>query len=122
MAGAPFIEIDRVSKSFDGGRSFAVREVSLEVPRGAFVALVGASGSGKTTTLKMVNRLAEPDSGEVRIEGRPVGEARAPELRRSIGYVFQGVGLFPHLSVAENIGVTPKLLGWTAAEIASSRG
>jgi len=118
MAGAPFIEIDRVSKSFDGGRSFAVSDVSLEVPQGAFVALVGASGSGKTTTLKTVNRLAEPDSGEVRIEGRPVGEAKAPLLRRSIGYVFQGVGLFPHLSVAENIGITPKLLGWPKAEIA----
>ena len=119
MAGAPFIEIDGVSKSFDGGRSFAVREVSLAVPQGAFVALVGASGSGKTTTLKTVNRLAEPDSGEVRIEGRPVGAGRAALLRRSIGYVFQGVGLFPHLSVAENIGITPKLLGWSDAEIAA---
>ena len=117
MAGA-LIQLDKVGKSFDGGRSFAVCDVDLGVAEGAFVALVGASGSGKTTTLKMINRLAEPDRGEVRIAGRAVGQASAPELRRTIGYVFQGVGLFPHMSVAENIGITPALLGWPAAEIA----
>ena len=118
MAGA-LIELDRVGRSFDGGRSFAVSDVSLSIDAGALVALVGASGSGKTTTLKMINRLAEPDRGEVRIGGRPVREASAPELRRTIGYVFQGIGLFPHMSVAENIGVTPDLLGRPAAEIAA---
>ncbi len=117
MAGAALIEIDRISKSFDGGRNFAVRDVSVNAAPGEFVVLVGTSGSGKTTTLKSVNRLAEPDAGEVRIEGRPVGAGPAPLLRRSIGYVFQGIGLFPHLSVAENIGVTPRLLGWPDAEI-----
>ncbi len=114
---AAIIVLDRVSKSFDGGRTFAVREVSLQVEQGAFVCLVGASGSGKTTTLKMINRLAEPDAGEVRVEGQPASAVAPYELRRRIGYVFQGIGLFPHLSVAENIGVTPDLLGWPPAEI-----
>ena len=118
MAGA-LIELDKVGRSFDGGRSFAVSDVSLSIDAGALVALVGASGSGKTTTLKMINRLAEPDRGEVRIGGRPVREASAPALRRTIGYVFQGIGLFPHMTVAENIGITPALLGWPAAEIAA---
>jgi osmoprotectant transport system ATP-binding protein len=111
------IELDGVSKSFDGGRSFAVAEVSLSVPKGAFVALVGFSGSGKTTTLKMINRLIEPDRGEVRVEGRPVGAEPPSELRRRIGYVFQGIGLFPHMTVAENIGITPALLGWPKPRI-----
>src|SRR5215468_990482 len=92
---AAFIEIDRISKTFDGGRTFAVREVSLQVEAGAFLAFIGASGSGKTTTLKSINRLIEPDSGEVRIAGDPIGEEQAPALRRRIGYVFQGIGLFP---------------------------
>jgi len=115
---AALIEIDRIAKSFDGGRSFAVREASLTVPAGTFVALVGASGSGKTTTLKVINRLIEPDRGEVRIEGMPVAKIEAPVLRRRIGYVFQGIGLFPHLRISENIGITPKLLGWPPPEIA----
>ena len=116
-AGGAIIELRGVGKSFDGGRSVAVDAVSLTVGSGAFLALVGASGSGKTTTLKMINRLAEPDHGEVLIEGAPAGDLPAAELRRRIGYVFQGIGLFPHLSVAENIGITPSLLGWSRADI-----
>ena len=112
---APFIEIDRLCKSFDGGRRFAVHDVTLQVELGLFVALVGASGSGKTTTLKFINRLLEPDSGTVRIDGEPVGVADAATLRRHIGYVFQGIGLFPHMSVGENIAITPQLLGWPRA-------
>ena len=113
------IVFDCVSKSYDGGRTFAVREVSLTVAEGAFVAVVGASGSGKTTLVKMINRLVEPDRGVVSIAGAPVNAQDAPTLRRGVGYVFQGVGLFPHLSVAENVGVTPSLLGWPKAEIAA---
>ncbi len=113
------IVFDRVSKSYDGGRTFAVREVNLSIAEGAFVAVVGASGSGKTTLVKTVNRLVEPDSGAVTIAGAPVDAQDAAVLRRGVGYVFQGVGLFPHMSVAENIGVTPSLLGWPKAEIAA---
>ena len=117
MTGGAIIELKNVGRSFDGGRSFAVEGVSLAVAEGAFVALVGASGSGKTTTLKMINRLVEPDRGEVLVEGGPASALPAAELRRRIGYVFQGIGLFPHLSVAENIGITPALLGWSRADI-----
>jgi osmoprotectant transport system ATP-binding protein len=113
------IALERVSRTFDGGRSFAVREVSLAVARREFVVLVGDSGSGKTTLLKMINRLIEPDAGRILIEGSDTREAEPHDLRRRIGYVFQRVGLFPHLSVSENIGVTPRLLGWKAPEIAS---
>ena len=117
MPGGGIIELRDVGRSFDGGRSFAVDGVSLQINEGEFLALVGSSGSGKTTTLKMINRLAEPDRGEVLVEGRPAADLAAAELRRRIGYVFQGIGLFPHMTVAENIGITPALLGWTRADI-----
>jgi osmoprotectant transport system ATP-binding protein len=113
------IEIDKVCKSFDGGRTFAVRDATIAIAAGSFIAVVGTSGSGKTTTLKFINRLVEPDSGEVRIEGVRVGSIDAPTLRRRIGYVFQGIGLFPHMRVGENIGITPQLLGWQRTEIAA---
>ena len=116
-ASVPCIEIDAVSKSFDGGRSFVVSNASLDVKQGSLVALVGSSGSGKTTLLKTINRLVDPDAGEVRIDGVPVSVAEPPTLRRSIGYVFQGIGLFPHMRVAENIAVTLGLLGWQVNEI-----
>ena len=103
MTNSALIEIDKVCKSFDGGRTFAVRDATIGIAAGAFIAVVGASGSGKTTTLKIINGLVEPDSGEVRIEGVRVGAVDAPTLRRSIGYVFQGIGLFPHMRVGENI-------------------
>jgi osmoprotectant transport system ATP-binding protein len=108
----PVIEIDRMTKCFAGARSPAVRDLSLTVEGGRLVALVGASGSGKTTTLKTINRLIEPDSGEIRVEGHRIRSVNAPELRRRIGYVFQDIGLFPHLRIGENIGITPQLLGW----------
>ena len=111
------ISLRQVSKSFDGGRTFAVREVTLEVAERAFVAIAGDSGSGKTTLLKMINRLVDAEGGAVVVAGKPV-DADAPySLRRRIGYVFQGIGLFPHLNVAENIGITPRLLGWAEADI-----
>jgi osmoprotectant transport system ATP-binding protein len=112
----PMITLEGVSKSFDGGRTQAVAGVTLLVAPGAFVALVGGSGSGKTTLLKTINRLIVPDSGSVRVAGEAVDAAEPHELRRRIGYVFQEVGLFPHLSVAENIAITPKLLGQAKAE------
>jgi osmoprotectant transport system ATP-binding protein len=117
MTSPPAITLRGVRKSFDGGASFAVDDVSLEIAAGEFLAIIGGSGSGKTTTLRMINRLIEPDAGEVLIEGRSAFETPAHELRRRMGYVIQGVGLFPHLTIAENIAVTPKLLGWTREEI-----
>jgi osmoprotectant transport system ATP-binding protein len=108
-----------LGKSFDGGRTWAVKDLSLEVARGEFLALIGGSGSGKTTLLKMINRLIEPDAGEVRIDGALNTATPAAELRRGIGYVFQGAGLFPHMTLAENVAVTPRLLGWSEAEIAA---
>ena len=113
------IEIDKVSKSFDRGRTIAVAEASLAVEPGAFIAVVGKSGAGKTTLLKFINRLVEPDQGDVRIEGTRIRSIDAPTLRRSIGYVFQGIGLFPHMRVGENIAVTPQLLGWGPNAIAT---
>jgi osmoprotectant transport system ATP-binding protein len=112
------IVLDRVSKSFDGGK-MAVQDVSLEVPRGQMLVLLGGSGSGKTTTLKMINRLIEPTSGRILVNGQNVLEANPIRLRRSIGYVIQGSGLFPHMTVAQNIALVPKLLHWPADKIAS---
>ncbi|KKC27248.1 ATP-binding cassette domain-containing protein [Sphingomonas sp. SRS2] len=97
------------------GDATAVDSVTLDIAGGSFVALVGESGSGKSTMLKMINRLQEPDTGTVSLNGRPVGEGEAYELRRRIGYVFQSVGLFPHLSVGENVGIGLRLLGQTSA-------
>ncbi|HVO10011.1 MAG TPA: ATP-binding cassette domain-containing protein [Vicinamibacteria bacterium] len=94
------------------GSTPAVDGVSFHVGAGELLALVGASGSGKTTTLKMINRLVEPDAGRVVVEGRDALSLPPHLLRRGIGYVFQGVGLFPHLSVADNVAVPLALLGW----------
>ena len=113
------IELVHVSLSYDGGHTHALSDVSLAIAAGSFVAMVGASGSGKTTAMKLINRLNEADTGEVLFLGEPVGHFDAPELRRQIGYVFQGVGLFPHMTIAENIGITPQLLGWPKADIAA---
>src|SRR3954451_24363193 len=116
------IDIDSVGLSFDGGASYAVRDVTLSVRRGEFLALVGSSGSGKTSLLKMINGLILPSSGTISFEGRDVAQQNGPELRRRIGYVFQGIGLFPHMSVAENIGITPLLLGWSREQIDARTG
>jgi len=94
-----------------------VRALTLAVADREFLVLIGESGSGKTTTLNMINRLIEPSAGVIRVDGEDVLAVDAVSLRRRMGYVFQGAGLFPHLTVAENIAVTPKLLDWPRAEI-----
>jgi osmoprotectant transport system ATP-binding protein len=104
-----------VTKSF--GPLRAVDDVSLDVAEGEFLAIVGSSGSGKTTLLRLANRLIEADGGTITLEGEDVQNIDPVALRRRIGYVFQSGGLFPHLSVADNIGITPKLLGTPAVEI-----
>jgi len=111
----PVVELRDVTKRY--GAHVALGGVSLTVTAGEFVALVGGSGSGKTTLLKTINGLVAPDAGEARIGGRPVGDEPAHALRRRIGYVFQEIGLFPHMTVAENIGVVPRLLAWDAPRI-----
>ena len=112
------ISFDNVSKRY-GGAAPVLDRVSLDVREREFLAIVGPSGSGKTTLLRLVNRLIDPSAGTVRVEGQDVQTVDAVTLRRRIGYVFQGVGLFPHLSVAENIGITPRLLGWEKRRIAA---
>lgn len=107
------IALDALTKRF--GDTTAVDGLSLEVARGELLVLLGGSGCGKTTTLKMVNRLVEPSSGRVVIDGEDTAELSGPALRRRIGYCFQQIGLFPHLTVAENVAITPSLLGWDAA-------
>jgi osmoprotectant transport system ATP-binding protein len=109
------IELVALSKHY-GGRP-VVDHLDLRVESGELLVLCGGSGSGKTTTLEMVNRLTPPSAGCVRIRGRDTRELPGHELRRRIGYCFQQVGLFPHLTVAENVGVTPELLGWDTARI-----
>jgi osmoprotectant transport system ATP-binding protein len=122
-ATPPLIAFAHVGKSFDGGPGakpvLAVNDVSLDVAQGEFLAIVGGSGSGKTTLLRLANRLIEADSGTITIEGEDVRAADPIRLRRRIGYVFQSGGLFPHMNVADNIGITPKLIGTPAAEISS---
>ena len=119
MQRAAMIAFARVSKSFDGGRVKAVDDVSLDVAEGEFLAIVGGSGSGKTTLLRLANRLIEADSGHIEVEGADVKTVDPIGLRRRVGYVFQSGGLFPHISVASNIGITPKLLGTPAADISA---
>ena len=111
------IEIVNLSKAYAGSGAQAVRALNLCVAQGEFLALIGPSGSGKTTTLNMINRLVEPDGGEIRIDQRNVLDGDPVQLRRGIGYVFQEAGLFPHMTVAENIAVTPRLLGWEEPRI-----
>ncbi|MBX7494849.1 ATP-binding cassette domain-containing protein [Qipengyuania sp. 6B39] len=103
------LEFFEVRKSY--GPTEAVRGVSLAIPKGQFVALVGASGSGKSTLLKTVNRLVDLDGGSVLFEGANVAGLPLPALRRRVGYVFQSIGLFPHMTVAENIAIGPRLAG-----------
>jgi osmoprotectant transport system ATP-binding protein len=106
----PSVAFDGVAKRYPGG-TVAVDAVSLEIAGGSFVALVGASGSGKSTLLKMVNRLIEPSAGTIAIGSEHVTAAEPHALRRRIGYVFQNIGLFPHMTVADNIGIGLRLAG-----------
>ncbi|WP_411286638.1 ATP-binding cassette domain-containing protein [Phenylobacterium sp.] len=116
--GEAVIELAGVEKRYGGATALA--GVSLTVARSEFVALVGGSGSGKTTLLKTINGLVRPDAGAVMVQGEDLATVQPFRLRRRIGYVFQEIGLFPHLSVAENIAITPKLLGWDRTRIAAS--
>ncbi|HEY9682647.1 MAG TPA: ATP-binding cassette domain-containing protein [Oculatellaceae cyanobacterium] len=110
------IELKNVSKTYDGGKTFSVKELNLTVDDNEFLVFLGSSGSGKSTTLKMINRLIEPSHGSIFLDGKSILELDIVQLRRSIGYVFQGIGLFPHMTIFENVSIVPKLLGWTLAK------
>jgi len=111
------IEFVHVTKRFPGQQRPAVSDLCLRIEAGQICCLVGPSGGGKTTTMKLVNRLVEPTEGDILIGGRSVRTLNPVELRRGIGYVIQETGLFPHMTVAENIAVVPRLLGWPKAQI-----
>ncbi|MCA0903217.1 ATP-binding cassette domain-containing protein [Qipengyuania aquimaris] len=104
-----YLSFDNVSRRF--GAVTAVDSVTLDIPKGGFVALVGASGSGKSTLLKTVNRLIDPSGGNIVLGGHNVEDIALPALRRRIGYVFQSIGLFPHMDVGQNIAIGPRLSG-----------
>lgn len=111
------IELIDIAKSYDGGHSWAIERLSLHVRRGEFLVLLGESGCGKTTTLKMINRLIEPTRGRIEVDGQNILALDATVLRRRIGYVLQNVGLFPHMTIAGNVAVVPQLLGWRRGDI-----
>jgi osmoprotectant transport system ATP-binding protein len=114
--GEPMIRLDSVSKRYPDG-TVAVGDLSLDVPTGEVVMFVGPSGCGKTTTMKMINRLIEPSSGRIVLDGEDVTRVSPVALRRRIGYVIQQVGLFPHRTIADNVGTVPALLHWDRARI-----
>jgi osmoprotectant transport system ATP-binding protein len=110
------IQLSHISKSFTN-KTLVVDNLELEVREGELLILLGESGCGKTTTLKMINRLIEPTSGRITVDGNDVMSVEPSELRRRIGYVFQGIGLFPHMTIGENVSVVLRLLRWEKADI-----
>jgi osmoprotectant transport system ATP-binding protein len=116
--GGRMIRLENVSKTFPGTARPAVDGLDLDVPGGTTCVLIGPSGCGKTTTMRIVNRLIEPDQGRIVVEGEDVTRSDAVELRRRIGYVIQQVGLFPHMTIAQNVATVPQLLGWPQERIA----
>jgi osmoprotectant transport system ATP-binding protein len=116
--GRGMIRLENVSKAFPGSARPAVDRLDLDVPGGTTCVLIGPSGCGKTTSMRIVNRLIEPTSGRIVVEGQDVTRADPVELRRRIGYVIQQVGLFPHMTIAQNVATVPQLLGWPGPRIA----
>ncbi|HZO35964.1 MAG TPA: ABC transporter ATP-binding protein [Solirubrobacteraceae bacterium] len=112
------LELRDVAKRYPGQREPAIPGLSLTVPAGEICALVGPSGSGKTTALRLINRMVAPTGGDILLGGRSVLDRPANELRREIGYVIQQIGLFPHLTIADNVAAVPRLLGWSRDRIA----
>jgi osmoprotectant transport system ATP-binding protein len=111
------IYLEDLSKVFPGQNEPAVDDLSMEIYEGEIVVFVGPSGCGKTTTMKMINRLIEPSSGRIFLEGEDVTGVNPDHLRRRIGYVIQQIGLFPHMTIADNIATVPRMLGWEKSRI-----
>ncbi|MGG6313098.1 ABC transporter ATP-binding protein [Paenibacillus macerans] len=111
------IEFNNVSKKYNQAGYYAVDHVSLSIEEGEFITILGSSGSGKTTLLKMINRLYEPNEGTIRLFGEDIATVDPVIVRRRIGYVIQQVGLFPHMTIAQNIATVPKLLKWSKPDI-----
>ena len=109
------IKFRNINKSF--GDKEIIKDLSFDIEEGQFITILGSSGSGKTTTLKMVNRLIEPNSGQIEINDKEIKEYDLIELRRKIGYVVQQIGLFPHITIEKNIATVPELLGWEPEKI-----
>lgn len=108
------ISLKHVSKSFDDGQHFAINDVSFDIHEGETLVLLGSSGCGKTTLLKLTNRLLDLTSGTIEVDGKDIASQDPIALRRSMGYVFQGIGLFPHMTVGENVAMVPRLIGWSS--------
>lgn len=115
IGGLLLLKLEHVSKLYTGGKA-AVRDFSLDIDQGEFICIIGPSGCGKTTTLKMINRLIEPTKGTVYLNGEDILKKNPIQLRRQIGYVIQQIGLFPHMTIGENIALVPKLLKWPSAK------
>ena len=112
MRAMPIIQYDSVCKKFMGSGKMAVDHVSARIEKGEFITILGSSGCGKTTLLKLTNRLYDPDAGKIFVDGEDIGAADPVALRRRLGYVIQQVGLFPHMTVRDNITVIPQLMKW----------
>lgn len=113
------IEFQNVKKTFKGASYSAVNDVSFTAEAGEFITILGSSGCGKTTLIKMINRLYEPDSGSIFVSGEDISKSDVVKLRRSIGYVIQQIGLFPHMTIEDNIASVPQLLKWDKERISS---
>ncbi len=111
------IEFKEVSKTYAGTEEPVVRDLSFEIPEGEICVLVGPSGCGKTTTMRMINRLVDISSGDILIDGESITDISPTQLRRKIGYAIQGIGLFPHRTIAENVATVPKLLDWDKTDV-----
>jgi osmoprotectant transport system ATP-binding protein len=116
---AATLELRNVRKQYPGASRPAIEDLTLTVPAGEVCVLVGPSGCGKTTAMRLVNRMIDLTSGQILLDGASVMERKPPELRREIGYVIQQIGLFPHLTIADNIATVPRLLGWEKERIAA---
>jgi osmoprotectant transport system ATP-binding protein len=116
-AGAAEIELDHVTKRYGNSARPAIDDLSLTIPAGEICVLIGPSGGGKTTAMKMINRLISITAGDITIDGTSVNALEKTELRRGIGYVIQQIGLFPHMTVEDNVGTVPRLLGWDKKRI-----